>query len=76
MSVPLRFGIGYGLGSDLIPMGPRGCFWGGLGGSIVVSDLDARITIAYVMNRMEAGLIGDVRGINLVMAAVLSLASG
>ena len=56
--------------------GPDGCFWGGLGGSIVVSDLDARITIAYVMNRMEAGLIGDVRGISLVMAAVLSLASG
>jgi hypothetical protein len=27
------------------------------------------MTIAYMMNRMDAGLVGDVRGENLVRAA-------
>ena len=74
LGVPLRFGIGYGLGTELMPLGPRGCYWGGWGGSLVVSDLDARITVSYVMNRMEMGLVGDTRGAALVLAAVVSLA--
>jgi CubicO group peptidase (beta-lactamase class C family) len=72
--VPLRFGIGYGLGNEELPLGPKGCYWGGWGGSLVVSDLDARITVSYVMNRMEMGLVGDTRGAALVLAAVVSLA--
>ena len=40
----------------------------------MVSDLDARITVSYVMNRMEMGLVGDTRGAALVLAAVVSLA--
>ena len=56
-----------------MPLGPRGCFWGGLGGSLVVSDLDARLTIAYVMNRMGGGLVGDTRGAHLIRAAMASL---
>jgi CubicO group peptidase (beta-lactamase class C family) len=74
LGVPLRFGIGYGLGNDTMPLGPRGCYWGGWGGSLVVSDLDARITVSYVMNRMEMGLVGDTRGAALVLAAVVGLA--
>jgi CubicO group peptidase (beta-lactamase class C family) len=34
----------------------------------------ARVTIAYVMNRMEAGLVGDRRGAAIVTAAALALA--
>ncbi|MGH9047894.1 MAG: serine hydrolase domain-containing protein [Acidimicrobiales bacterium] len=76
LGVPIRFGIGYGLGNEMVPLGPRACFWGGLGGSLVISDLDARLTIAYVMNRMETGLLGDTRGMSLVLAAVSGLAQG
>jgi CubicO group peptidase (beta-lactamase class C family) len=74
LGIPVRFGMGYGLGNDQMPLGPRGCYWGGWGGSLVISDLDARITISYVMNRMEAGLVGDTRGAALVLAAVGGLA--
>jgi CubicO group peptidase (beta-lactamase class C family) len=75
LGVPLRFGIGFGLSSETMPMGPRTCAWGGYGGSLVVSDLDAKVTVAYVMNRMEAGLLGDPRGASVVTAAVMSLAA-
>ena len=39
----------------------RICFWGGWGGSMIVCDLDRRLTIAYVMNRMGAGIVGSTR---------------
>jgi CubicO group peptidase (beta-lactamase class C family) len=76
LGIPLRFGIGYGLGSETMPLGPRTCFWGGWGGSIIVVDLDLRLTVAYVMNRMEAGLVGDNRGLGIVQAAVVAALSG
>ena len=76
LGAPLRLGIGFGLNSDELPISPnpRACFWGGWGGSIVVNDLDARMTVAYVMNRMAGGTLGDVRGAGLVMAAYEGLA--
>jgi CubicO group peptidase (beta-lactamase class C family) len=74
LDVPIRFGVGFGLASETMPMGPRSCAWGGYGGSLVFNDLDARVTVAYVMNRMESGLIGETRGASIVMAAALALA--
>jgi len=74
LGVPMRFGMGYGLSGELMPMGPRACFWGGYGGSLIVMDQDARLTVSYVMNRMEGGLTGDLRGANIVLAAVMGLA--
>jgi len=73
--VPVRFGMGFGLKSDLFPLGPneRVCFWGGWGGSLAVTDADAKLTVSYVMNRMEANLMGDLRGGVLVMAAYQAL---
>ena len=61
--MPIRFGIGYGLTSALVPFGPnpRTCFWGGWGGSLVLVDLDARMTIAFMMNRMGQAVVGDAR---------------
>ncbi|KAA8888415.1 beta-lactamase family protein [Nocardia colli] len=62
--LPLRFGIGYGLPqAQTAPAVPDGkvCWWAGLGGAIVVNDLDRRITFAYTMNKMEPGLIGSPR---------------
>jgi len=76
LGIPMRFGMGYGLSGELMPMGPRACFWGGYGGSLIVMDQDARLTVSYVMNKMEGGLTGDLRGANIVMAAVMGLAGG
>ena len=75
LGAPIRFGLGYGLPGDLTPATPNGnvCFWGGYGGSSVVCDLDARIAFSYVMNRMEAGVLGDERGFGLWQAVYESL---
>ena len=70
LGVPLRFGIGYGLPNELMAFpSPNTCFWGGYGGSLVLNDLDSRMTIAYVMNKMGSGTLGDERGASIVLAA-------
>jgi hypothetical protein len=58
--------------SDLIPLSPnpRSCFWGGWGGSICVVDVDAQLSVAYVMNKMAGALIGDLRGAMVAIAAI------
>ncbi|MGA7835983.1 MAG: serine hydrolase domain-containing protein [Acidimicrobiales bacterium] len=68
----VTFGLGYGLASSAIPIGPRACYWGGYGGSIVFMDQDLEITVAYDMNKMNVGLVGDTRGTTFVLAAVLA----
>jgi CubicO group peptidase (beta-lactamase class C family) len=75
LGVPVRFGIGYALPNDMSPHIPAGnaCFWGGWGGSAVVNDLDRGMTVAYMMNRMADGLLGDPRGFDLVRAAYAAL---
>ncbi len=76
LGVQLRLGMGYGLSNPPdMPIGPRACYWGGYGGSVIVMDTDAELTICYVMNRMDSGLVGDVRGMNLIFAAVMGLAA-
>jgi len=75
LGIPVRFGMGYGLASQAMPLGPRTAFWGGWGGSVIVVDLDLRIAVAYVMNRMESGLVGDTRGMGVVQAAVVAAMS-
>jgi len=71
LMVPSKFGIGYGLPNETFAFleGRKICVWGGWGGSLVINDLDNRMTITYVMNRMESGLVGDFRGSALVEAA-------
>ena len=68
--------MGYGLSHELMPIGPRACYWGGYGGSLIVMDLDARLTVCYVMNRMETGLQGDFRGATIMLEAAAALAEG
>ena len=72
LMVPSKFGIGYGLATESMPFVPdrKVCAWGGWGGSLVINDVDNRMTITYMMNRMEAGLVGDMRGSALVQAAL------
>jgi CubicO group peptidase (beta-lactamase class C family) len=72
----VRFGIGFGLPNVTTPHLPdrRICFWGGWGGSSVVNDLDNRMTVTYMMNRMEEGLLGDERCFALTRAALDAVA--
>lgn len=76
LGMPIIFGMGYGLNNPLMPLGPNtnACFWGGYGGSIVFVDRDARLCLSYVMNRMESGLMGDMRGLSLVQSMYQSVA--
>ena len=77
VTAQMEGGIGYGLGSEALPLpSPRACFWGGYGGSLVVNDCDARMTTAYVMNRMAAPLTGDSRGAALLLSTLGVLAAG
>ncbi len=76
LGVPERIGMGYGLSNPPeMPLGPRACYWGGYGGSVIIVDQDADLAVSYVMNRMEGGVVGDLRGANIVGATVLGLAS-
>ncbi|CAM3152982.1 EstA family serine hydrolase [Prescottella defluvii] len=64
LGAALRFGLGYALPAPAIhPSIPAGrvCWWTGYGGSIVVNDLDRRMTFAYVMNKMTPQLLGAPR---------------
>jgi CubicO group peptidase (beta-lactamase class C family) len=55
IGIPVKWGVGYGL----LPEG-RVCTWGGAGGSLVIIDVDRRITFAYVMNKMAPGGVGSI----------------
>ncbi|MDY7104287.1 MAG: serine hydrolase domain-containing protein [Actinomycetota bacterium] len=62
LGLPLRFGIGYALPQPAtLPYIPTGriCFWGGYGGSMIIIDLERAMTIAFVMNKMQPGIIGS-----------------
>jgi CubicO group peptidase (beta-lactamase class C family) len=64
LGAPLRWGIGFGLPQrHTFPYLPdeRICFWGGFGGSMIAMNPDRRTTVAYVMNKMGAGLFGSER---------------
>jgi CubicO group peptidase (beta-lactamase class C family) len=68
LGMPLRIGIGFGLNNDgassaVAPYMPKGrvAFWGGYGGSMCIMDLDNKVTITYVMNKMGNGTFGNER---------------
>lgn len=61
LGLPLRWGVGYGLRSEGVPFirNERTLFWGGWGGSLIIADLEHRMTISYMMNQMQPGVIGS-----------------
>jgi CubicO group peptidase (beta-lactamase class C family) len=75
LNTPIRFGLGWGLQSKELPLGPNEnlFYWGGYGGSVVIVDLDEKMSIAYVMNKMVATLTGDPRSENLITALYQAL---
>jgi CubicO group peptidase (beta-lactamase class C family) len=72
---PFTWGIGYCLGSPVVPYVPSGrtFYWGGWGGSLAVMDLDRRLTISYMMNRMAPGVLGSARSEAYVRAVYAAL---
>jgi CubicO group peptidase (beta-lactamase class C family) len=58
-----RWGLGFMLTSDVLPLGPNPNVFGhgGWGGSLGFADLDARVSWAYIMNKMSPGTTGDFR---------------
>jgi CubicO group peptidase (beta-lactamase class C family) len=54
LGIRLNIGVGYGLPwPQVLPFVPEGrqCFGCGAGGSMVIADVDRRLTVAYVMNK-------------------------
>lgn len=69
LTMPARFGLGFGLSGGAIPFPhPNSCFWGGYGGSVIIIDMDAHTTFAYAMNKMGGGTVGDNRAFSMIMA--------
>jgi hypothetical protein len=66
LDMPIRFGLGFAAAAGLMP-NPNTVYWGGLSGSLVIIDMDARTTLAYAPNKMS-GTIGDMRAVGLAMA--------
>jgi CubicO group peptidase (beta-lactamase class C family) len=76
LGLPVRFGLGYGLPGPVRPLpNPDTVFWGGYGGSLVIADMNARLCIAYAMNRMAPTTVGDMRA-GLMAAAVWQALAG
>jgi CubicO group peptidase (beta-lactamase class C family) len=63
LGIPISFGLGFALGSGLMP-NDNTVYWGGYGGSLAIIDLDAHTTIAYTPNLMTGG-VGDLRALEL-----------
>jgi CubicO group peptidase (beta-lactamase class C family) len=58
--LPMRFGLGFMLRQDFMPISPNANAFGhpGAGGSIGMADPDAKVGFGYVMNKMKLGLVG------------------
>ena len=77
LGTPIVLGLGYGLKSrhSVVSPNERACFWGGWGGSLVVNDLDASMTYAYVMNKMSDTTTGDSRAGRALLATFQAIAN-
>jgi CubicO group peptidase (beta-lactamase class C family) len=76
LGLPLHWALGFMLTSQETPFGPnpRTLFMGGGGGSAVIVDRDARLSMAYVMNNcIGTAFVGDDRAPSLVRAVYAAL---
>ena len=65
---PSAWGLGVLLLNKDLLLGPRSFYATGLGGSVLVMDLEKNVSIAYTMNKMAELSEGDSRSIPLVHA--------
>ena len=58
--MPMRFGLGFMLRQDFMPLspGPRGFGHAGAGGSLGVGDPDTKTGFGFTLNKMQMGLVG------------------
>jgi CubicO group peptidase (beta-lactamase class C family) len=58
--LPMRYGLGYMLRSDFMPLSPSPNAFGhpDAGGSIGMADPDSGVGFGFVMNKMQMGLVG------------------
>ena len=70
LGLRLRWGLGFMLTSNDLPLGPNPHTFGhgGWGGSLGFADLDAGVSWAYVMNKMSPGTTGDFRAAGPIAA--------
>ncbi len=75
LPLAIRWGLGFILSSPELPFGPnpRTFGHGGWGGSLGIADRDARVSWAYVMNKMSPGTTGDARSAPMVTALYSAL---
>ena len=75
LQLPTRFGLGFMLTSEFMPLGPNANAFGhpGAGGSLAYADLDAELSLGYTMNQMQQNLSGDPRVNGLIEALYGSL---
>jgi CubicO group peptidase (beta-lactamase class C family) len=68
--LPMRFGLGFMLRHDFMPLSPSPRAFGhpGAGGSIGAADPDAKVGFAYVPNAMKLGLAGGPNGFKMLKA--------
>lgn len=69
-NLPMRYGLGYMLRTDFMPLSPSPNAFGhpGAGGSIGMADPDAGVGFGYVMNKMSMGLVGGPTGFAVIKA--------
>jgi len=62
--MPMRYGLGFMLRSDFMPLSPNEGAFGhpGAGGSIGMADPETGVGFGYVMNKMSMGLVGGPTG--------------
>ncbi|KAH7075322.1 beta-lactamase [Paraphoma chrysanthemicola] len=73
----IRWGIGFALTGkgtimEWLPEG-RICAWGGWGGSVVIMDVERKLTVTYMMNKMDGTLLGGTRTKAYVQAVYAAL---
>lgn len=58
--MPMRFGLGFMLRHDFMPLSPNPRAFGhpGAGGSIGMADPDAKVGFGFTLNKMQMGLLG------------------
>ena len=68
--LPMRFGLGFMLRHDFMPLSPSPRAFGhpGAGGSIGMADPDAKVGFGYTINKMQQGLVGGAGGFAMLRA--------
>ena len=68
--LPMRFGLGFMLRQDFMPLSPNPRAFGhpGAGGSIGMADPDAKVGFGYTLNKMQQGLVGGAGGFAMLKA--------